>query len=259
MVLAVFLIAFGASTVGAMAGIGGGVIIKPLLDALNLFPAEQIGLYSSATVFAMAVASLVQNLLKKVEIDFKLGFKIFIGATLGGFIGSSLLGLLGSNIGNTDTVTVIQAITLIIFLVISILLIKFKDNLNIAYFDKSILPIFIGISLGSIASFLSIGGGPINVAFIAVLLGFELKKAVLYSILTIFFSQATNLTLAAFNGDFTGIDHIVLLFMMVGGVIGGLLGTKLSSKVHTNTLRRVFYMSLVGIILLEVYVISINI
>ncbi len=257
-IIIVFLIAFFASIIGAMAGIGGGVIIKPLFDALHLFPPEQIGIYSSVTVFAMAVASLLQTLFKKVKIDFLLGLKIFVGATIGGFIGSSLLGLLSSIITNASYVTAIQSTTLIIFLILSICLVKYRENLNIAVFNKSILPVFIGVLLGSIASFLSIGGGPINVAFIAVLLGFEIKEAVLYSILTIFFSQASNLTLAVINGNFSGIDPFILTLAVIGGVSGGLIGTKIGSKMNHKTLKMVYYFSVIGVILVNVYVIIIS-
>ncbi len=254
-IIIVFLIALIASIIGAVAGIGGGVIIKPLFDALQLFPPSQIAIYSSVTVFAMASSSLIQSILKKIKIDYVLGLKIFIGATLGGFIGSSLLNNLSAIIDEPSYITAIQAATLILFLVLSIVLVNFKDSLNIAYFNKHVFPIFVGGLLGTIASFLSIGGGPINVAFITVLLGFEIKEAVLYSILTIFFSQASNLTLSALNDGFSGINPIVLLFAAFGGVSGGLIGTRMGNKISENSVRKIFYISLMGIILINIYVI----
>ncbi len=259
MIIIVFLIAFVASTVGAITGMGGGVIIKPVLDAFQLFPAEQIGIYSSATVFSMAVASLIRNIIKKVEIDYILGVKIFIGSTLGGFIGSSLLEIVKDNTNAVETVTIIQSSTLIFFLGLSALLIRFKDNLNIAYFNKNVLPVFLGLMLGTIASFLSIGGGPINVAFIAVLLGFDIKEAALYSILTIFFSQFTSLGMNAIKGGFSEISPLYLTFMAVGGVLGGLIGTKVGRKVNQDTLKIVYYITLLVVVLINIYVIYINI
>ncbi len=258
-IIIVFLIAFLASVIGSIAGIGGGVIIKPIFDALQLFPPNQIAIYSSVTVFAMASSSLVQSILKRVKIDYILGLKIFVGATIGGFIGSNLLSILSNVIGESSYVTAIQSATLIFFLLLSIMMVRFKDSLNIAYFNKSIFPVFVGMLLGTIASFLSIGGGPINVAFISVLLGFGIKQSVLYSILAIFFSQASNLTLAIFDGGFSGIDPTTLIFAVFGGISGGLIGTKIGTKISDASVKAIFYISLVGIILLNVYVIFISI
>ncbi len=259
MIIIVVLVALLASTIGALVGIGGGVIIKPALDALQLFPASEIAIYSSATVFAMAITSLIRNLMKKKEIDIALGVKIFVGATIGGFLGSPLLALVESNVSSVSTVTVIQSATLIFFLILSVTLVRFKDSLDIAVFRKGILPTFMGILLGTIASFLSIGGGPINVAFIVVFLGLELKEAVLYSILTICFSQATNLSMAAIDGAFAAVDPLVLLFMMPSGVVGGLIGSSIGRGIDEKALKKVYYVALGAIILLNLYVIFINI
>ena len=39
---AVFAVCFFSSIIGAICGIGGGVIIKPVLDALGVFPVSTI-------------------------------------------------------------------------------------------------------------------------------------------------------------------------------------------------------------------------
>lgn len=53
-----FLIAIGATTVGSLTGMGGGVIIKPLMDVLHGFDVQTIGVLSSLTVFSMSVVSI---------------------------------------------------------------------------------------------------------------------------------------------------------------------------------------------------------
>ena len=45
-----FIISLLASVVGAICGIGGGVIIKPLVDALNIMPVSEISFLSGCTV-----------------------------------------------------------------------------------------------------------------------------------------------------------------------------------------------------------------
>ena len=47
-----FLVALGASVVGAVCGIGGGVIIKPVLDLLHLETVAAISFLSGCTVLS---------------------------------------------------------------------------------------------------------------------------------------------------------------------------------------------------------------
>ena len=56
----VLLIAFGASVVGAICGIGGGVIIKPLLDAFGIAGVAEISFLSGCTVLSMSCYSVVK-------------------------------------------------------------------------------------------------------------------------------------------------------------------------------------------------------
>ena len=44
------LVSFGASIIGAICGIGGGVIIKPTLDAFGLLEVSAINFLSGCTV-----------------------------------------------------------------------------------------------------------------------------------------------------------------------------------------------------------------
>ena len=57
-----FLIAIGATTVGSMTGMGGGVIIKPLMDVIQGVDVETIGVLSSITVFCMSVVSIGKHI-----------------------------------------------------------------------------------------------------------------------------------------------------------------------------------------------------
>ncbi|GAA4063640.1 hypothetical protein [Amphibacillus indicireducens] len=57
-VLQYFIISLLASIIGAIAGIGGGVFIKPILDFLGDYPLATIGILSSTTVLTMSVVSL---------------------------------------------------------------------------------------------------------------------------------------------------------------------------------------------------------
>ncbi|MFR9254508.1 MAG: hypothetical protein ACLVJ6_02695 [Merdibacter sp.] len=45
-----FLISFGASIIGAICGIGGGIIIKPVMDAFGALDVSIINFLSGCTV-----------------------------------------------------------------------------------------------------------------------------------------------------------------------------------------------------------------
>ena len=50
-----------ATTLGALAGIGGGVIIKPVFDAFGEYTVGEISVMSSCAVFAMSLLSILMG------------------------------------------------------------------------------------------------------------------------------------------------------------------------------------------------------
>lgn len=71
MMLIYFLVAVMATTIGATAGIGGGIIIKPILDFMGGYNLETIGILSSFTVFSMAIVSIIKQIRYKVKIEIR--------------------------------------------------------------------------------------------------------------------------------------------------------------------------------------------
>ena len=63
-----FIIIFLATSIGSLCGIGGGVIIKPALDALNVHSLSTIGLYSASALLTMSMVSLYKQLNQKESV-----------------------------------------------------------------------------------------------------------------------------------------------------------------------------------------------
>ena len=82
-----FAVCLVASTVGAVAGYGGGVIIKPVLDALGIMPVSTISFLSGCTVLSMSVASLLRSRGNGVQLRLKTTTPLAIGAAIGGLLG----------------------------------------------------------------------------------------------------------------------------------------------------------------------------
>ena len=64
-VISLFLICFLASIIGAICGVGGGVIIKPVVDAFGLLTISQASFLSGCTVLAMSAYSTTMMVVKK--------------------------------------------------------------------------------------------------------------------------------------------------------------------------------------------------
>ena len=52
-------VSFGASVIGSICGIGGGIIIKPVLDATGMYSVSTISFMSSCIVLAMTTYSVL--------------------------------------------------------------------------------------------------------------------------------------------------------------------------------------------------------
>ena len=81
MIVFVFAVCLAASTIGGVCGIGGGVMIKPLLDATGIMPVSTLSFLSGLTVLAMACISVYKNR-KTNELDAKRSIPLGIGAAV---------------------------------------------------------------------------------------------------------------------------------------------------------------------------------
>ena len=83
-----FLISFFASIVGAICGIGGGIIIKPVMDAFGVLDVSVINFLSGCTVLSMTTYSVCKSFVAKdSSVNMKTGTPLAIGAAIGGLIG----------------------------------------------------------------------------------------------------------------------------------------------------------------------------
>lgn len=242
-----FLVAIIATTFGSLVGLGGGVIIKPSLEFLGDYNIVSISVLSSVTVFSMAVVATY----KQVKRGFRPSKKIIylaVGAILGGVIGKSLFSLLLDNMNATDA-SALQGIILTIILIV----VLFQKLLPDFDFHNIYIVTFIGLALGTTASFLGIGGGPINVMVIMMFLNMKIKDAANASIIVILLSQFTKISMAVVSGGLMVPGIEMVLYMIPAAILGGLLGSKLQQKLEVKTLERLFNVVLVILIALNIY------
>lgn len=247
-----FFIALAATVIGAMTGLGGGVIIKPLLDFLGNYNLPTIGVLSSFTVFSMALVSIIKQIRYKVKIELRKTAFIGIGSIAGGVLGNKIVNILLMFLSEA-LVTIIQSLTLAILLIIIYIYMNNKEKFKSYKVSNSIACILIGILLGSLASFLSIGGGPINVCVLAFFFSMNTKEAAINSIITILFSQGSKLFTAITTQGLKPFDLTMLPYMIIGGIVGGIIGASLNKKFNSEVILKVFNIVLIALILLNIY------
>lgn len=235
-----FIIAIGATTAGAMTGMGGGVIIKPVLDVLNQYDVATIGMLSCITVFAMAIVSVMKQIQQKVKISVKTALPLSIGSVMGGNIGQVILTAIISRLGDNRIVLVVQNILLALLIIAVFFYMLYKNKIKTLGLSGIIPSLLAGIFLGFISSFLGIGGGPINVALLIFLFSFGTKTATVYSIVTILFAQISKLFSVAFSTGFAVYNLSMLLPMVIGAILGGFIGSWLNKKLSEKTVEICF-------------------
>lgn len=242
-----FLIGLGASIFGALAGLGGGVIIKPILDLLGDYDVGTIGILSAATVFSMTTVSLISSRRNNVKVNVKQSFILAMGSIIGGVIGKLLFYYIVDWLHMSDIVTVIQAAMIGTLMVLIYIFVKYHSKMKTYQLQSPYIIITIGFILGMIAAFLGIGGGPFNVAILAIFFSMGVKESALNSIFIIFFSQLSALLLTAVTTGFASFDLSMLVFMVIGGILGGLIGSRLLRVVSDQLVERIFTIGIISI------------
>lgn len=234
-----FLIAIGATTVGSLTGMGGGVIIKPLMDLLGGFDVATIGVLSSITVFAMSVVSVGKQIAQKTRIDFGTAIPLALGSVAGGLLGQWMFRLIAGAFAK-NMVTVVQNAVLSVLILAVFLYMQNKSRIKSLSLHGLAPSVLVGVFLGVCSSFLGIGGGPINVALIIYLFGYDTKSATVCSIVTILFSQISKLGSVALSTGFAVYDLSILPVMVIGAIAGGFIGASLSKKLPEQTVDKAF-------------------
>ena len=115
-----FLVSFLASVAGAICGIGGGVIIKPLLDAVGIMSVSAISFLSGCTVLSMSMVSVGSAMQRKsIRIKFEVTLPLAIGAAIGGLVGKAIFQSIKNAFGAENTVGIIQAAMLLVITAIT--------------------------------------------------------------------------------------------------------------------------------------------
>ncbi len=226
-----FVISFLASVVGAICGIGGGVIIKPTLDIFALAEVSVISFLSGCSVLSMSVYSVGKSLSKKEGlVDVKTGTPLAIGSVVGGMAGNQIFHVLRDMSDNPNKIGAVQAGVLAVITLLTLVYMIFQRKIHTKRVESKAACVLIGAVLGFFSSFLGIGGGPINLVVLHFFFSMETKTAAANSLYIILFSQAASLLTTIVSGTVPSFEIWLLVFMVAGGISGGIIGRILSRK-----------------------------
>lgn len=237
--MSIFFICFFASIIGSVCGIGGGIIIKPLLDFTSSLQVDTISFLSGFTVLCMSGYTVTSNILTKEN---TLGdnrvILMALGASGGGIIGKFIFKLVTSYFEN-NAVSMVQSAILILITIATLIYSVRRGRIVTKNVKSKIICIFAGLILGLLSSFLGIGGGPFNLIVLSYVFSLNTKAAAQSSLYIILFSQAFSLFLSAVTGSVPAFEAKTLFLMAIAGVFGGIAGRRLNkflSDRHVNLL-----------------------
>lgn len=249
MLLVFFLISILSSTAGAVCGIGGGVIMKPVLDAAGIMSVSDISFLSGCTVLAMSVVSVCKKLHgQKEELQLKAVAVLAIGAAAGGVMGKAMFQILKQTVGNENLVGMAQAVVLIAITSGTLPYTVCKGKIHTLQCSQTWLCMVIGLLLGILSSFLGIGGGPVNIVVLEYFFSMKTKESAAGSLFIIMLSQATGLAQTIWMGAVPHVKLSYLAVMIAGGILGGTIGNRISKTMDDKNVNRLFLFLMIVIV-----------
>ena len=230
-----FLVALAASVAGAICGIGGGVIIKPVLDLLHLETVTTISFLSGCTVLSMSCYSVGKSLLaREHSVSLKTGTPLALGAAVGGLAGNQLFAAVRELSGSPDTVGAVQAACLAVVTAGTLLYTVNKARIPTRHVQNFAACVVIGLALGAMSSFLGIGGGPFNVAVLYYFFSMPAKKAAQNSLFIVLFSQLTSTLRTVLFDSVPPFPWAILLGMVLLSIAGSEAGRRINKTIDNR-------------------------
>ena len=254
MYIVFFAVSFFACIIGRICGMGGGVIIKPVLDSLGIMSVATINFLSGCTVLGMTFWSIGKGAIKKEsQVDLKTSTPLAAGAAVGGIMGKACFSAAERLFADPDTAGGIQAFLLLLATFATFLYTLRKDRIRSMHVSHPVLIILIGLALGMLGSFLGIGGGPFNMAVLFLFFSMPTKTAAQNSLYIILISQLASLLLQLFTGNVPPVIPAVLTGMILAGILGSETGSMINKRLNDKRTTVLFEGAMILVMLICLY------
>jgi len=218
---------FVAGLLGSIIGLGGGIIIVPVLTFFGFSPALAAS-NSIFAVFSNAIASSI-SYAKQRRIEYSIGLKLGLLSIPGTVVGA----LISSEI--TPSLFKILFALILIFASVYIFS-KRKIEPKKYNISKQIMILAIGASFvaGIMSGLFGVGGGIIFVPLMVIAMGLSMKNAAPTSQFILLFASGSALVTHTLLGH---PDFYQALLLATGAFVGGLVGARLSLEIKENSLK----------------------
>lgn len=235
------IISFMASVLGAICGIGGGVLMKPILDSLGLMEVSTVSFLSGCTVLSMSFYSVVKTRKDyKKAADLRVGRLLGIGSAIGGVIGKVLFDQMKEAFMAPNTIGAVQAGVLFGVTLGTFIYMLAEKRIRTRQIHQPTICILIGAGMGIFSAFLGIGGGPVNLTILYYCFSMNKKTAAKNSLYIIFLSQIFSLGYSLISGNIPPFSFGVLVSMVLGGFAGGAAGRHISRFISDKSVGLIF-------------------
>ena len=236
--LLLVILGFVAGLLGALTGIGGGVLLTPILALHFGVPIRQaIGTSLVAVITTSAASSSVH--LQRHTTDIRLGMTLELATALGAAVMAYLVGYFNRS--------ALEGLFAAFLLYSSVMILSkhrkisvdedstpaLNGDVAIPPYEPQRYPLGLGASLiaGALSGLLGIGGGPIKVPVMFIFMNIPLMVATATSNFMIGVTAAASAIVYYRRGD---IQPQIAAPLAAGVFLGSLLGARLAPRIHTK-------------------------
>jgi len=240
-------------------GVGGGFLMTPLLFFIGIPPAIAVATEANQIVASSFSGALAH--LRRKTVDLKMGWILVSGGLIGSGIGVQIFKVL-RDLGQVELLVTLCYVfflgiigSLMLWESVRALIrnnnnfrpIKIKRHnwvhrlpLKIRFrtsnlYISCIPPFIIGALVGFLAAIMGVGGGFILVPVMIYIIGMPTKVVVGTSLFQIIF--VTGFTTLLHSTQNYSVDALLALILLIGGVVGAQIGTRLGVYLKAEQLR----------------------
>ncbi len=218
---------FAAGILGSMIGLGGGIVVVPVLTFFGFPPTLAVS-NSLFAAFSNAVGSTVSYSRQK-RIDYSLGLKLGLlcipGTILGAYFSSDV---------TPGLFKILFGLVLVSSAVYIFMRKKIETQEKILTKQMIVFVISASFFAGIISSFFGIGGGIVFVPLMVVGIGMTMKKAAPTSQFILLFASLSGIIVHSLLGH---PDFLQAGLLSAGAFVGGIIGARISFNIKERSLQ----------------------
>lgn len=248
------IITFFACMIGTVSGMGGGIIIKPVLDATGQISVAAVTFLSGVTVIMMTIWTLGKTIvLKESVLSARNTTLLAISAAVGGLFGKQAYSMTAALFPTPNMAGGVQAALLLMATIATLIYTICKEHVHAKKISSIAVIIVIGLVLGILGAFMGIGGGPFNVAVLQHFFSMKTKTATQNSLLIVLFSQLSSVLKTVVSGSIPQFPLNILIGMVIVGILGSEVGRRINKKVDEHQATFLLEVALFLIMVISVY------